>query len=56
MRGKDYHDNSVFGDKYSEEYFDELKHANQWRPQAKKSDDDNSMDALSFAACLVCVH
>ena len=26
MRGKDYHDNNVFGDKYSEEYFEELKH------------------------------
>ena len=48
MRGKDFHDNSEFGDKYSEEFFEELKHANQWRPQANKSDDDNNMDALFF--------
>ena len=59
MRGKEYsEDGEGMGDKYTDEYFEELKYANQWRPQSAhssnaKSSHSNStktqsMDALFY--------
>lgn len=36
--GKDYNESSRLGDKYSDDYFNELKHANQWRMQNETMD------------------
>ena len=38
MRGKDYSESSRLGDKYSDDHFNELKHANQWRIQKETPD------------------
>jgi hypothetical protein len=59
MRGKEYSEEGEgMGEKYLDEYFEELKYANQWRPQSTHSSiaqstnsntmKHQSMDALFY--------
>ena len=44
MRGKDCSESSRLGDKYSDDSFNELKHANQWRIQKETSNTNLYLD------------
>jgi hypothetical protein len=49
MRGKEYSEEGEgMGDKYTDEYFEELKYANQWRPQSTHSSSAHSSSAQSI--------
>jgi hypothetical protein len=48
MRGKEYSEEGEgMVDKYTDEYFEELKYANQWRPQSTHSSSAHSSSAQS---------